>query len=67
MEVTKCDRCGSYVDKRAGEIPTIIYSGSYNQYKRGDLTCKNICYECYNRFLDWVAPFDQEEKKESWE
>ena len=62
MEVTKCDRCGCYVDKNSEYMPTLMYSNSYKQYRQGDRVCKNICYECYSRFLDWVKPFDQEEK-----
>ncbi len=65
MEVTKCDRCGSYVDVEPMLLPLITYRGAKKTYDElPSATHTTLCPECYNRFLDWVKPFDQEEKKE---
>ena len=58
MEVMKCDICGSYVDKDPEEMPRIYYT--YNHSRRnsvhGDWNAKQVCYECYSKFMDVVEP-----------
>lgn len=54
MEVTKCDRCGAYVDKYVGDMPTLVYSDSQNAYMHGDRVTKNICYNCYAELKRWL-------------
>lgn len=61
MEVTKCDRCGAYVDKCAGEMPMLIYSYSGEKYMAGDRVVKNICYNCYAELEKWLD-VDEEDK-----
>ena len=60
MEVTKCDICGAYVDKHAGEMPILIYSYSCERYRQGDGVIKNICYNCYAELERWLD-IDKEE------
>ena len=63
MEVTKCDRCGAYVDKYAEEMPTIMYSYSRVKFMEGDRVSTNICYNCYADLERWFS--DKEEKDEN--
>lgn len=55
--VTKCDRCGQYIDKLPESLPFISYK------KSSDCTSKrytmSLCPECYKYFLEWVKPFEQ--------
>lgn len=55
--VTKCDRCGQYVDRISDSLPHIIYR------KNRDFNTLahhiDLCPECYKHFLEWVKPFEQ--------
>lgn len=64
MEVTKCDKCKVYVDKSPSAMPVIAY-----RYRDHDIyavdnptTKKTLCYECYNKFLNWIG--DNKEEKD---
>lgn len=54
MEVMKCDICGDYVDKDPEEMPRIKYSRRNSVH--GDWNTKQVCYECYSKFIDFVEP-----------
>lgn len=57
MEVTKCDRCGVYVDKSPSNMPVIAYRYRKNDVyeENGSTVKKSLCYECYNKFLNWIG------------
>ena len=61
MEVTKCDRCECYVDKRVEMMPILIYSYSQAKYLQGERVTKNICYNCYAELEKWLD-IDEEDK-----
>lgn len=65
MEVTKCDRCGAYVDKFAGEMPTLIYSYSHEKYMQGDRVTKELCYNCYAELERWLDANEEESDENS--
>lgn len=54
--VTKCDRCGQYVDRLPESLPFIVHkkNSDFNTAHHVDL-----CSECYKHFLEWVKPFEQ--------
>jgi len=55
--VTKCDRCGQYIDRLPESLPFIIYkkNSDFNTV-RHDMS---LCKDCYERFLIWAKPFDK--------
>ena len=59
MEVTKCDRCGAYVDKSPYYMPVIAYR--YRKDASNSSTVnKSLCYECYNKFRNWIGDNKEE-------
>jgi len=55
--VTKCDRCGQYIDRVPESLPFIIYKKNRDLHNtvRHEMT---LCEDCYERFLIWAKPFD---------
>jgi hypothetical protein len=64
MEVTKCDRCGKYIDKPESEMPVIIYRfRDSDKYLIDNNTEKrHLCFVCYDEFFNWIEPLKKEEK-----
>ena len=46
-EATKCDRCGTYIDKSTSDMPRIAYCYDI----KSERFSISLCYECYDRFL----------------
>lgn len=56
--VTKCDRCGKYVDRLPESCPFIAYKKNADDYTSIRYTM-NLCPECYKSFLNWANEFDK--------
>ncbi len=57
--VTKCDRCGKYVDRLPESCPFISYKKDANSMSKR--YTKSLCLECYESFLKWANKFDKVE------
>lgn len=61
MDVTKCDRCGKYIDKPSTMVPHVAY--------KKDLSCNrspetvSICNGCYESFQRWLNALQKPEGK----
>lgn len=47
MVATKCDICGTYVDRHPDDMPYVRFG-----YDSEDLHERSVCYECYSNVLD---------------
>ena len=58
MEVTKCDRCGEYVDKPSDMLPRVSYRKDCHSGSR--VKSVSLCNGCYENFNVWLKPFGQD-------
>jgi hypothetical protein len=55
MEVTKCDRCGEYVDKPSDMLPRVSYRKDC--HSGAMVKAASLCPGCYESFHRWLDAF----------